>query len=47
MTVWVVLHCSGSGSVAGVFSSLQLASNYVAAHSYSAYIIVERIVDGV
>ena len=45
MKVWVVFRCIGSGSIAGVFSSLQFASNYVEAHSYTAHIITEHVID--
>ena len=45
MVVFVVFRCSGSGSVAGVFSTMDKASCYIAAHSYAAYIITEHIVD--
>jgi hypothetical protein len=45
MQVWVVIYCSDAGSIAGVFSTLQKASNYVEKHKYSAFIITEHTID--
>jgi len=45
MKVFVVVKCISDGDIAGVFSTLKKASEYVENHKYSAFIITEHTVD--
>jgi hypothetical protein len=43
--VYVVVKCEDAGVVAGVFSSLYKANDYVEKHKYSGFIVSEHTVD--
>lgn len=45
MTVFVVVLTRDRGVVAGVFSSLEKASQYMADNPYNGYAMYERVVD--
>ena len=46
MTVFVVIRCTGSGEIAGVFSSRDKAITYVQEHPFIGYVIIEHTLDG-
>lgn len=45
MKVWLVVQCIDAGRNVGVFSTEEKANEYIANHSYNAYIIIEYVVD--
>ena len=45
MEVFVVVNTTNGGTIAAVFSTLELAASYCTQYSYNDYVVHEHIVD--